>query len=77
MTADLGGRKDFLKRKISPHGATCSTMCGPGALAKKMGKTRVIAENRSGPDGVATATAAPCWTWMRDLYGRGDTERQP
>ena len=60
MTEDLGGAKIYLKREDLNHtGAHKDQQCaGAGLLAKKMGKTRLIAETGAGQHGVATATAA-------------------
>ena len=71
MTADLGGAKIYLKREDLNH--TCAhkinNVLGQALLAKKMGKTRLIAETGAGQHGVATATAAA-------LMGEEDTRRQ-
>ena len=60
MTNDLGGAKIYLKREDLNH--TCAhkinNVLGQALLAKKMGKTRLIAETGAGQHGVATATAA-------------------
>ena len=79
MTRDLGGAKIYLKRVDLNHtGAHKINNClGQALLAKKMGKTRLIAETGAGQHGVATATAAAllgmeCVVFM----GKVDIERQ-
>ena len=79
MTKDLGGAKIYLKREDLNHtGAHKINNClGQALLAKKMGKTRLIAETGAGQHGVATATVAAllgmeCVVFM----GKVDTERQ-
>ena len=60
MTEDLGGAKIYLKREDLNHTGAhkVNNALGQCLLAKKMGKTRVIAETGAGQHGVATATAA-------------------
>lgn len=79
MTRDLGGAKIYLKREDLNHtGAHKINNClGQALLAKKMGKTRLIAETGAGQHGVATATVAAllgmeCVVFM----GKVDIERQ-
>ena len=79
MTEDLGGAKIYLKREDLNHtGAhNINNVLGQALLAKKMGKTRLIAETGAGQHGVATATAAAlmgmeCVVFM----GQEDTVRQ-
>ena len=79
MTEDLGGAKIYLKREDLNHTGAhkINNVLGQALLAKKMGKTRLIAETGAGQHGVATATAAAlldmeCVVFM----GREDTERQ-
>ncbi|MCQ2359251.1 MAG: tryptophan synthase subunit beta [Phascolarctobacterium sp.] len=79
MTADLGGAKIYLKREDLNHTGAhkINNVLGQALLAKKMGKTRLIAETGAGQHGVATATAAAlmgmeCVVFM----GKEDTERQ-
>ncbi|MBQ6321607.1 MAG: tryptophan synthase subunit beta [Lachnospiraceae bacterium] len=79
MTADLGGAKIYLKREDLNHTGAhkINNVLGQALLAKKMGKTRLIAETGAGQHGVATATAAAlmgmeCVVFM----GKHDTERQ-
>ncbi|MBU6442732.1 MAG: tryptophan synthase subunit beta [Alphaproteobacteria bacterium] len=79
LTAHLGGAKIYLKREDLNHtGAHKINNClGQILLAKRMGKTRLIAETGAGQHGVATATVAarfgyPCVVYM----GEVDIERQ-
>ena len=60
MTENLGGAKIYLKREDLNHTGAhkVNNALGQCLLAKKMGKTRVIAETGAGQHGVATATAA-------------------
>ncbi len=79
MTKDLGGPKIYLKREDLNHtGAHKINNClGQVLLAKKMGKTRVIAETGAGQHGVATATAAALLGLECEIFmGKEDTERQ-
>ena len=79
MTRDLGGAKIYLKREDLNHTGAhkINNVLGQALLAKKMGKTRLIAETGAGQHGVATATAAAlmgmeCVVFM----GEEDTKRQ-
>lgn len=79
MTEDLGGAKIYLKREDLNHTGShkINNVLGQALLAKKMGKTRLIAETGAGQHGVATATAAAlldmeCVVFM----GEEDTIRQ-
>ncbi|MBQ5431636.1 MAG: tryptophan synthase subunit beta [Lachnospiraceae bacterium] len=79
MTKDLGGAKIYLKREDLNHtGAHKINNCiGQCLLAKKMGKTRVIAETGAGQHGVATATIAALMGLECEVFmGRKDCERQ-
>ena len=79
MTEDLGGAKIYLKREDLNHTGAhkINNVLGQVLLAKKMGKTRVIAETGAGQHGVATATAAALMDMECEVYmGREDTERQ-
>ena len=60
MTKNLGGAKIYLKREDLNHTGShkINNVLGQALLAKKMGKTRIIAETGAGQHGVATATAA-------------------
>ncbi|MDE2135480.1 MAG: tryptophan synthase subunit beta [Alphaproteobacteria bacterium] len=79
LTEKLGGAKIYLKREDLNHtGAHKINNClGQILLARRMGKTRIIAETGAGMHGVAAATVAarfglPCVVYM----GEVDTERQ-
>ena len=79
MTKDLGGPKIYLKREDLNHTGShkINNVLGQVLLAKKMGKTRVIAETGAGQHGVATATAAALLGLECEIYmGKEDTERQ-
>ncbi|MEA4942131.1 Tryptophan synthase beta chain [bioreactor metagenome] len=79
MTRDLGGAKIYLKREDLNHTGAhkINNVLGQALLAKKMGKTRLIAETGAGQHGVATATAAALMGMECVVYmGREDTERQ-
>ena len=79
MTKDLGGAKIYLKREDLNHTGShkINNALGQCLLAKKMGKTRVIAETGAGQHGVATATAAALLGLECEVYmGRLDCERQ-
>ena len=79
MTKDLGGAKIYLKREDLNHtGAHKINNCiGQVLLAKKMGKTRVIAETGAGQHGVATATVAALLGMECEVFmGKLDCERQ-
>lgn len=79
MTKDLGGAKVYLKREDLNHTGAhkINNVLGQVLLAKKMGKTRVIAETGAGQHGVATATAAALMGMECEVFmGKEDTERQ-
>ncbi len=79
MTKDLGGAKIYLKREDLNHTGShkINNVLGQVLLAKKMGKTRVIAETGAGQHGVATATAAALMDLECEIFmGEEDTERQ-
>ena len=79
MTEDLGGAKVYLKREDLNHTGAhkINNVLGQVLLAKRMGKTRVIAETGAGQHGVATATAAALMGMECVVYmGREDTIRQ-
>lgn len=79
MTEDLGGAKVYLKREDLNHTGAhkINNVLGQALLAKKMGKTRLIAETGAGQHGVATATAAALMGMECEVFmGREDTERQ-
>ena len=79
MTKDLGGAKIYLKREDLNHTGShkINNCLGQCLLAKKMGKTRVIAETGAGQHGVATATAAALLGLDCEIFmGKEDTVRQ-
>ena len=79
MTEDLGGAKIYLKREDLNHTGAhkINNVLGQVLLAKKMGKTRVIAETGAGQHGGATATAAALMDMECEIFmGKEDTERQ-
>ena len=79
MTGDLGGAKVYLKREDLNHTGAhkINNVLGQVLLAKRMGKTRVIAETGAGQHGVATATAAALMGMECVIYmGVEDTVRQ-
>jgi tryptophan synthase beta chain len=79
MTKDLGGAKIYLKREDLNHTGAhkINNVLGQALLAKKMGKTRLIAETGAGQHGVATATAAALMGMECVIFmGKKDTERQ-
>lgn len=79
MTKDLGGAKIYFKREDLNHTGShkINNVLGQCLLAKKMGKTRVIAETGAGQHGVATATAAALMGLECEIYmGKEDTIRQ-
>jgi tryptophan synthase beta chain len=78
-TEKLGGAKIYLKREDLNHTGShkINNVLGQILLAKKMGKTRVIAETGAGQHGVATATAAALFNMECEIFmGREDIERQ-
>lgn len=79
MTEDLGGAKIYLKREDLNHTGShkINNVLGQALLAKKMGKTRLIAETGAGQHGVATATAAALLDMECVIFmGEEDTKRQ-
>ncbi|MDD2955832.1 MAG: tryptophan synthase subunit beta [Oscillospiraceae bacterium] len=79
MTRDLGGAKIYLKREDLNHTGAhkINNVLGQILLAKRMGKTRVIAETGAGQHGVATATAAAMMGMECEIFmGREDCQRQ-
>ena len=79
MTEDLGGAKIYLKREDLNHTGAhkINNVLGQILLAKKMGKTRVIAETGAGQHGVATSTAAALMGMECEVFmGEEDTKRQ-
>lgn len=79
MTKRLGGAKIYLKREDLNHTGAhkINNVLGQVLLAKRMGKTRVIAETGAGQHGVATATAAALMGMECEIFmGEEDTKRQ-
>jgi tryptophan synthase beta chain len=79
LTRRLGGAKIFLKREDLAHGGAhkINNTLGQALLAKRMGKTRVIAETGAGQHGVATAIACAALGLKAEIYmGTEDCERQ-
>lgn len=79
MTKNLGGAKIYLKREDLNHTGShkINNALGQALLAKKMGKTRLIAETGAGQHGVATATAAAFLGMECEIFmGKEDTDRQ-
>lgn len=79
MTEELGGAKIYLKREDLNHTGShkINNVLGQVLLAKRMGKTRIIAETGAGQHGVATATAAALMGMECEIFmGKEDTERQ-
>lgn len=79
MSADLGGAKIYLKREDLNHTGShkINNVLGQVLLAKRMGKTRVIAETGAGQHGVATATVAALMDMECEIFmGEEDIKRQ-
>ena len=79
MTEDLGGAKIYLKREDLNHKGAhkINNVLGQILLAKKMGKTRIIAETGAGQHGVATATGCALFGMECEIFmGENDCERQ-
>ncbi len=79
LTEALGGAKIYLKREDLNHTGShkINNVLGQVLLAKRMGKTRVIAETGAGQHGVATATAAALMGLECEIFmGHEDTCRQ-
>ena len=79
MTEDLGGARIYLKREDLNHTGAhkINNVLGQALLARRMGKTRLIAETGAGQHGVATATAAALFGMECVVYmGEEDTKRQ-
>ncbi|MDR2623549.1 MAG: tryptophan synthase subunit beta [Methanobrevibacter sp.] len=79
LTKDLGGAKIYLKREDLNHTGShkINNVLGQVLLAKKMGKTRVIAETGAGQHGVATATVAAFLGMECEIFmGKEDVKRQ-
>jgi tryptophan synthase beta chain len=79
LSKDVGGAKIYLKREDLNHTGAhkINNALGQALLAKKMGKTRLIAETGAGQHGVATATAAALLGMECEIFmGEEDTKRQ-
>jgi tryptophan synthase beta chain len=79
MTRDLGGAKIYLKREDMNHTGShkINNVLGQALLAKRMGKTRLIAETGAGQHGVAAATAAALLKMECEVFmGEEDIRRQ-
>jgi len=79
LTCKIGGAKIYLKREDLAHGGAhkINNTLGQALLAKRMGKTRVIAETGAGQHGVATAIACAALGLKAEIYmGTEDCERQ-
>ena len=79
LSKELGGAKIYLKREDLNHTGShkINNVLGQALLAKKMGKTRLIAETGAGQHGVATATAAALMDMECEVFmGEEDTIRQ-
>jgi tryptophan synthase beta chain len=79
LTSKLGGAKIYLKREDLAHGGAhkINNTIGQALLAKRMGKTRIIAETGAGQHGVATAIACAALGLKAEIYmGTEDCERQ-
>lgn len=79
LTKELGGAKVFLKREDLNHTGAhkINNVLGQVLLAKRMGKTKIIAETGAGQHGVATATAAAMFGMECEVFqGELDTKRQ-
>lgn len=79
MSKDLGGAQIYLKREDLNHTGAhkINNVLGQALIAKRMGKTRLIAETGAGRHGVATATAAALFGMEAEIFmGKEDTERQ-
>jgi tryptophan synthase beta chain len=79
LTRYFGGARIYVKREDLNHTGAhkANNVMGQGLLAKRMGKTRVIAETGAGQHGVATATMAARFGFRCTIYmGEVDVERQ-
>lgn len=79
MSDDLGGAQIYFKREDLNHTGAhkINNVLGQALIAKKMGKTRLIAETGAGQHGVATATAAALFGMDAEIFmGKEDTDRQ-
>ena len=79
MTEDLGGAKVYLKREDLNHTGShkINNVLGQTLIAKRMGKTKIIAETGAGQHGVASATAAALFGMECEVFmGEEDIKRQ-
>jgi len=79
MTKDLGGARIYLKREDLNHTGShkINNVIGQGLLARRMGKTKLIAETGAGQHGVAAATIATLFDMSCQVFmGREDMARQ-
>lgn len=79
MSKDLGGAQIYFKREDLNHTGAhkINNVLGQALIAKRMGKTRLIAETGAGQHGVATATAAALFGMEAEIFmGKEDTDRQ-
>ncbi|MCD7948129.1 MAG: tryptophan synthase subunit beta [Oscillospiraceae bacterium] len=79
LTKEVGGAKIYLKREDLNHTGShkINNVLGQALLAKRMGKTRIIAETGAGQHGVASATVAALMNMECEVFmGKTDTERQ-
>ncbi len=79
LTRQLGGPRIYLKREDLLHSGAhkINNTLGQGLIAKKMGKTRIIAETGAGQHGVATSIASAVFDLKSEIYmGAKDVERQ-
>ncbi|QQK08113.1 tryptophan synthase subunit beta [Miniphocaeibacter halophilus] len=79
ISEDLGGAKVYLKREDLNHTGAhkINNVIGQALIAKKLGKTRLIAETGAGQHGVATATIAALFGMECEIFmGKEDTDRQ-
>ncbi len=79
LTKEIGGPKIYLKREDLLHGGAhkMNNTLGQALLAKRMGKTRIIAETGAGQHGVATAMAGALLRLKTEVYmGTEDMKRQ-
>src|SRR6516225_1195340 len=79
LTAHAGGAQVYLKREDLLHTGAhkINNAIGQALLARKMGKTRIIAETGAGQHGVATATACAMFDLPCEVYmGSEDVKRQ-
>ncbi|KXU98700.1 tryptophan synthase subunit beta, partial [Acetobacter cerevisiae] len=79
MTEELGGAKIYMKREELNHTGShkLNNVMGQILLARRMGRTRIVAETGAGQHGVATATVCALFGMQCVIYmGATDVERQ-